>query len=41
MYVLKGEPQTFKEAVNSIEGLMWKNVVKSEIDSMFKTIFGN
>ena len=34
MYVLEGEPQTFKEAVNSIEGLMWKEAIKSEIDSI-------
>ena len=33
-YVLKGEPQTFKETVNSIEGLMWKEAIKSEIDSI-------
>ena len=31
-YVLEGEPQTFKEAVNSIKGLMWKEAIKSEID---------
>ena len=23
-YVLEGEPRTFKEAVNSTEGLIWK-----------------
>ena len=23
-YVLEGEPQTFKETMNSIEGLIWK-----------------
>ncbi|WJZ99452.1 hypothetical protein VitviT2T_017897 [Vitis vinifera] len=28
------EPQTFKEAVNSTEGLMWKEAIKSEIDSI-------
>ena len=32
-YVLEREPQTFKEAVNSMEGLMWKEMIKSEIDS--------
>ena len=26
-YVLEGEPQTFKEAVNSIEGLVWKEAI--------------
>ena len=31
-YALEGEPQTFKEVVNSTEGLMWKKVIKSEID---------
>ena len=32
--MLKGEPRTFKEAMNSIDGLMWKEVIKSEIDSI-------
>ena len=31
-YMLEGEPQTYKEAVNSTESLMWKEVIKSEID---------
>ena len=31
-YVLEGEPKTFKEVVNSIENLMWKETIKSEID---------
>ena len=31
--MLEGEPQTYKEAVNSIEGLMWKEAIQSEIDS--------
>ncbi|RVW62815.1 Retrovirus-related Pol polyprotein from transposon TNT 1-94 [Vitis vinifera] len=30
------EPQTFKEAVNSTEGLMWKEAIKSEIDSILQ-----
>ena len=34
MYVLEGAPQMFKEIVNSIEGLIWKEVIKSEIDSI-------
>ena len=34
MYVLEGEPWTFKEALNSTEGLMWKEAIKSEIDSI-------
>ena len=29
-YVLEGEPRTFKEAMNSIEVLMWKEVIKTE-----------
>ena len=33
-YVLKGEPQTFKKAVNSTKGLMWKEAIKSEINSI-------
>ena len=33
-YVLEREPQTFKEAVNSTESLMWKEAIKSEIDSI-------
>ena len=28
-FVLEGEPQTFKEAMNFIESLMWKKVIKS------------
>ena len=32
-YMLEGEPQTYKETVNSIEGLMWKEAIKIEIDS--------
>ena len=32
MYVLEEEPRTFKESVNSIEGLMWKKSIKSQID---------
>ena len=31
-HVLEKEPQTFKETVNSIEGLIWKEDIKSEID---------
>ena len=32
--MLEGEPQTFKEVVNSIESLMWKETIMSEIDSI-------
>ena len=35
-YVLEEEPFNFKEVVNSIEGLMWKWVIKSEIDSILR-----
>ena len=34
--MLEGEPWTFKEVVNSIEGLMWKKAIKSEIDSILQ-----
>ena len=34
--MLEGEPQTYKEAMNSIKGLMWKEVIKSEIDSILQ-----
>ena len=33
-YVLDGEPRTFKEVVNSTKGLVWKEIIKSEIDSI-------
>ena len=32
--MLKGEPQTYKEVVNSTESLMWKEAIKSEIESI-------
>ena len=35
-YVLEGEPQTFKEAMNSSESLMWKEAIHSEIDSILQ-----
>ena len=31
-YMLEGEPRTFKDTVNSVEGLRWKETIKSEID---------
>ena len=34
MYVLDREPWSFKEVVNSTNGLMWKETIKSEIDSI-------
>ena len=33
-YLLKREPRTYKEAMNSTEGLMWKEVIDSDIESM-------
>ena len=33
-YVLEGERQMCKDAVNSIECLMWKETIKSEINSI-------
>ena len=35
-YVHEGEPQTFKDAVNSSESLMWKEVIQSKIDSILQ-----
>ena len=37
-YTLKGEPQTYKETVNSIEGLMWKETINSEIESILQNL---
>ena len=33
-YVLEREPQTFKESINTTESLIWKEAIKSEIDSI-------
>ena len=33
-YLLEGEPRTYKEAVSSTDGPMWKDAIKSEIDSI-------
>ena len=35
-YVLEREPGNFKEVVNSIEGLMWKEAIKSKIYSILR-----
>ena len=32
--MLKGEPQTYKEVVNSTESLMWKEAINNETDSI-------
>ena len=37
-YMLEGEPRTYKEAVNSTEGLMWKEVIISEIESILHNL---
>ena len=33
-YMLEGEPQTYKEAINSTNVLTWKEAIKNEIDSI-------
>ena len=35
-YMLESEPQRYKEAVNSLEGSLWKEAIKSEIDSILQ-----
>ena len=40
-YMLEGEPQTYKEAVNSIEGLMWKEALIVKLNPYYITILGN
>ena len=35
-YMLEAEPQTYKEAVSSTEGPLWKEAIKSEIDSILQ-----
>ena len=35
-YMLEIEPQSYKEAVNSLEGSLWKEAIKSEIDSILQ-----
>ena len=32
--MLEGEPRTYKEVVNSTKGLMWKEAINSEIESI-------
>ena len=36
--MLEGKPQTYKEAVNSTKGLMWKEVINSEIESILHNL---
>ena len=33
-YMLEGEPQTYKELVNSTDDLTWRETIKNEIDSI-------
>ena len=35
-YMLEAEPQTYKEAISSSEGPLWKEAIKSEIDSIMQ-----
>ena len=35
-YLLKNELQNYEEVVNSLEGLLWKEAIKSEIDSILQ-----
>ena len=35
-YMLESEPHSYKEAVNSLEGSLWKEAIKSEIDSILQ-----
>ena len=35
-YMLESEPQTYKEAVNSSEGPLWKESINSEIESILQ-----
>ena len=34
--MLEAEPQTYKEAISSSEGPLWKEAIKSEIDSIMQ-----
>ena len=36
VYMLESEPQSFQEAVSSVEGPLWKEAIKSEIDSILQ-----
>ena len=35
-FLEQGDPQTYKEAVTSLDGPMWKEAIKSEIDSILQ-----
>ena len=34
--MLESEPQTYNEAIRSLEGPLWKEAIKSEIDSIMQ-----
>ena len=34
--MLESEPQSFQEAMSSVEGPLWKEAIKSEIDSILQ-----
>ena len=36
-YTIKGEPQTFKEAMSTLKVQMWKEVINNEIESILST----
>ncbi|KAK8601447.1 hypothetical protein V6N12_051280 [Hibiscus sabdariffa] len=33
-FMLEVEPQTYNDVIHSLEGTLWKDVIKSEIDSI-------
>ncbi|KAD2804053.1 hypothetical protein E3N88_37430 [Mikania micrantha] len=35
-YMVQGEPQTYRDAVTSLEGPQWKEAIKNEIDSILQ-----
>ena len=37
-YMLEGKPRTYKVVVNSTEGLMWKEAINSEIESILQRV---
>ena len=40
-FLLENEPRTFKEAMSTPDAPSWKEAIKSEIDSIMKTIHGS
>ena len=35
-YLLENEPQNYEEVVSSSKGLLWKETIKSEVDSILQ-----